>query len=75
MPSAPPWSPTSCGPDSATASCSSNATGVAKGHPGNDLPYSYVLTTFVPLLKAQGLSDEDTRRILVENPRDLLSVR
>ncbi|MGW9136197.1 phosphotriesterase family protein [Streptomyces sp. NPDC055681] len=54
---------------------SSNATGVAKGHPGNDLPYSYVLTTFVPLLKAQGLSDEDTQRILVENPRDLLSVR
>ncbi|MEV0495261.1 phosphotriesterase [Streptomyces atratus] len=54
---------------------SSNATGVAKGHPGNDLPYSYVLTTFVPLLKAQGLSDEDARRILVENPRDLLSVR
>ncbi|MGW3763766.1 phosphotriesterase family protein [Streptomyces sp. NPDC005131] len=54
---------------------SSNATGVAKGHPGNDLPYSYVLTTFVPLLKAQGLSDEDTQRILVDNPRDLLSVR
>ncbi|MFD6280203.1 phosphotriesterase [Streptomyces sp. NPDC060209] len=54
---------------------SSNATGVAKGHTGNDLPYSYVLTTFVPLLKAQGLSEEDTRRILVENPRDLLSVR
>ncbi|MFB6988351.1 phosphotriesterase [Streptomyces sp. NPDC056304] len=54
---------------------SGNATGVAKGHPGNNLPYSYVLTTFVPLLKAQGLSDEDTQRILVENPRDLLSVR
>ncbi|MFB6777775.1 phosphotriesterase [Streptomyces sp. NPDC056352] len=54
---------------------SSNATGVAKGHAGNDLPYSYVLTTFVPLLKAQGLSDEDVQRILVENPRDLLSVR
>ncbi|GAB2817128.1 phosphotriesterase [Streptomyces chlorus] len=54
---------------------SSSATGVAKGHLGNDLPYSYVLTTFVPLLKAQGLSDEDTRRILVENPRDLLSAR
>ncbi|MET9383572.1 phosphotriesterase [Streptomyces sp. NPDC002928] len=54
---------------------SGNATGVAKGHPGNDLPYSYVLTTFVPLLKAQGLSDEDVQRILVENPRDLLSVR
>lgn len=54
---------------------SSNATGVAKGHPGNDLPYSYVLTTFVPLLRTHGLGDEDTRRILVENPRDLLSVR
>ncbi|MEU2677587.1 phosphotriesterase [Streptomyces sp. NPDC007107] len=54
---------------------SGNATGVAKGHAGNDLPYSYVLTSFVPLLKAQGLSDEDTRRILVDNPRDLLSVR
>ncbi|WP_431987125.1 phosphotriesterase [Streptomyces griseoflavus] len=54
---------------------SAGATGVAKGHTGNDLPYSYVLTTFVPLLKTQGLSDEDARRILVENPRDLLSVR
>ncbi|MEU1705343.1 phosphotriesterase [Streptomyces sp. NPDC005706] len=54
---------------------SGSATGVAKGHPGNDLPYSHVLTTFVPLLTAQGLSDEDTRRILVGNPRDLLSAR
>ncbi|MFI8093018.1 phosphotriesterase [Streptomyces sp. NPDC086080] len=54
---------------------SAGATGVAKGHPGNDVPYSYLLTTFVPLLKTRGLSDEDTRRILVENPRDLLSVR
>lgn len=54
---------------------SSNATGVAKGHPANDLPYSHVLTTFVPLLRAQGLKPEDTRRILVENPRDLLSAR
>ncbi|MET8307089.1 hypothetical protein [Micromonospora sp. NPDC005173] len=54
---------------------SSNATGVAKGHPANGLPYSYVLTAFVPLLKAQGISDEDIQRILVDNPRDLLSVR
>ncbi|PWJ02742.1 aryldialkylphosphatase [Streptomyces sp. NWU49] len=54
---------------------SSNATGVAKGHPGNDLPYSHVLTAFVPLLKERGLGDEDVRRILVDNPRDLLSVR
>ncbi|MEU8247875.1 phosphotriesterase [Nonomuraea sp. NPDC048916] len=54
---------------------SSNATGVAKGHPANGVLYSYVLTTFVPLLKAQGLGDEDVQRILVDNPRDLLSVR
>ncbi|GAA2732937.1 phosphotriesterase [Actinocorallia aurantiaca] len=54
---------------------SSGATGVAKGHEGNDVPYSHVLTAFVPLLKARGLSDEDVRRILVDNPRDLLSVR
>ncbi|MEV7789417.1 phosphotriesterase [Streptomyces sp. NPDC088106] len=54
---------------------SAGATGVAKGHTGNDLPYSHLLTAFVPLLRTQGLSDEDARRILVENPRDLLSVR
>lgn len=54
---------------------SSNATGVAKGHPGNDLPYSHVLSAFVPLLTARGLADEDVRRILVGNPRDLLAVR
>ncbi|MET8574089.1 phosphotriesterase [Streptomyces sp. NPDC005012] len=54
-------------------SCS--ATGVAKGHPANDLPYSHVLTDFAPLLRARGLGEEDVRRILVENPRDLLSVR
>jgi phosphotriesterase-related protein len=54
---------------------SSNATGVAKGHTGNDLPFSYILSTFVPALTAQGLSDEDVQRILVDNPRDLLAVR
>lgn len=52
---------------------SCGATGVAKGHAGHDLPYSYVLTTFVPLLKARGVSDADIRRMLVDNPRDLLS--
>ncbi|MFI8490273.1 phosphotriesterase family protein [Streptomyces rubrogriseus] len=54
---------------------SAGATGVAKGHPGNDLPYSHVLTDFVPLLKAKGLGEDDVPRILVDNPRDLLSVR
>ncbi|MED7930731.1 phosphotriesterase [Nonomuraea sp. LP-02] len=54
---------------------SSSAVGVAKGHPGNDLPFSHVLSEFVPLLTARGLGDEDVRRILAGNPRDLLSVR
>lgn len=54
---------------------SSNATGVSKGEPGRDLPFSYVLSTFVPLLTAQGLDDADIARILTDNPRDLLSVR
>ncbi|MGW2823637.1 phosphotriesterase family protein [Streptomyces sp. NPDC001443] len=51
------------------------ATGVAKGHPANDLPYSHVLTAFVPLLEAHGVGDDDVRRILRANPRDLLATR
>lgn len=54
---------------------SGNSIGVAKGLPGYSLPYSHVLTTFVPFLKANGLSEEDARRILVDNPRNLLTVR
>lgn len=54
---------------------SSNAIGVAKGQPGYDLPYSYILSTFVPFLASQGLRDEDVHRILADNPRELLPVR
>ncbi|MCX6498817.1 MAG: phosphotriesterase [Arthrobacter sp.] len=54
---------------------SGNAIGVAKGQPDYDLPFSHVVSTFVPFLKTQGLSDEDAQRILVENPRNLLTVR
>jgi len=54
---------------------SGNSIGVAKGQPDYDLPFSHVLSTFVPFLKAQGLSDEDARRILLDNPRNLLTVR
>ena len=54
---------------------SSNAIGVAKGQPGHDVPYSYILSTFVPFLVSRGLSEEDVQRILVDNPRELLSVR
>ncbi|MQY25887.1 phosphotriesterase family protein [Nocardia aurantia] len=52
---------------------SANAIGVAKGGPGRELPYGHVLTAFVPLLTARGLAEEDLRRILVANPRALLT--
>jgi phosphotriesterase-related protein len=54
---------------------SGNSIGVAKGLPEYNLPYSHVLTTFVPFLQANGLSEENARRILVDNPRNLLAVR
>lgn len=54
---------------------SSNAIGVAKGQPGNDVPYSFVLTDFVPQLTAKEVSEQDVQRILVDNPRNLLTVR
>ena len=54
---------------------SGNAIGVAKGQPGDDVPYSYILSTFVPFLVSRGLSEQDVQRILVDNPRELLSVR
>jgi phosphotriesterase-related protein len=54
---------------------SGNSIGVAKGLPEYNLPYSHVLTTFVPFLKARGLGEDDARRILVDNPRNLLTVR
>lgn len=54
---------------------SSSAIGVAKGQPACDLPFEHVLSVFVPFLKSRGLSDEDARRITVDNPRDLLTVQ
>nr|WP_218883917.1 phosphotriesterase [Allobranchiibius huperziae] len=57
---------------------SSNAVGVAMGHPSHpahDLPYSYLLSTFVPLLRSLGVTDRQVDQLLVDNPRRLLSVR
>lgn len=54
---------------------SGNSIGVAKGVEEYNLPYSHVLATFMPFLKSRGLSDDDARRILVDNPRNLLTVR
>jgi phosphotriesterase-related protein len=59
---------------------SSNAIGVAKGQPDCDLafsalPFNYILSSFVPVLTAQGLDEAATQRILVDNPREFLAVR
>ncbi len=53
-------------------SCS--AVGVAKGCPEHRVPYSHLLSTFVPQLVSAGLSDQDLQHLLVDNPRELLGV-
>lgn len=54
---------------------SSDAIGYAVGQSARELPYDRLLTTFVPLLSERGIGESDIRRILVDNPRDLLTVR
>jgi phosphotriesterase-related protein len=54
---------------------SSDAIGYAVGQERRDLPFDYVLTSFVALLQAQGVSGDDVQHILVDNPRELLRVR
>ena len=54
---------------------SSNAIGVAAGLDPVDLPYEFVLTEFAPALRAAGVSEADLQRILVDNPREILTVR
>lgn len=53
---------------------SSSATGVAFGEPGNDLPYSDVLTKFVPMLRTAGVSQGDIEQMLITNTAQMLSV-
>ena len=43
---------------------STNAVGVAKGHEAKDIRYDYLLTTFVPLLRKAGVTDEQIRTLL-----------
>ena len=54
---------------------SCNAVGVAKGHPASRPAVRARADRFVPLLASHGVADEDIQRILVANPRDLLTVR
>lgn len=52
---------------------STNAVGVAKGHVAKDISYDYLLTTFVPLLRKAGLTDEQVRLLLEVNPQRVLT--
>jgi phosphotriesterase-related protein len=52
---------------------STNAVGVAKGHEAKDISYDYLLTTFVPMLKKAGVTDEQVRILLEENPQRVLT--
>lgn len=54
---------------------SSNAVGVAKGIEPVEVPYGFVLTNFVPMLTSAGVDEAVAMSILVENPRDVLTVR
>lgn len=53
---------------------SSSATGVSFGVPGNDLPFSHVLTDFVPMLQAAGVTQAQIEQMLITNTAQLLSV-
>jgi len=52
-----------------------SATGKSVGERGNHRPFSYLLSAFIPLLAGQGTDGADIRRILVDNPRELLPAR
>ena len=52
----------------------SSATGVAFGVAGNDIPYSHVLTHFLPMLREAGVTQEQIEQILITNTAQLLSV-
>jgi phosphotriesterase-related protein len=52
---------------------STNAVGVAKGHEAKDISYDYLLTTFVPLLRKAGVTDEQVRVLLEVNPQRVLT--
>ncbi|MFJ5716017.1 phosphotriesterase [Neobacillus sp. NPDC093127] len=53
---------------------STNAIGVAKGHETKGLGYDYLLTKFVPMLQDAGVTREQIRLLLEENPARVLTV-
>lgn len=54
---------------------SASASGVSFGVPGNNCPYASVMTRFVPMLRAAGVTAAHVDQMLINNPAELLSVR
>jgi phosphotriesterase-related protein len=54
---------------------SSNSIGFAAGLDPVEVPLEFVATNFASALRQSGVSDDDVTRILVDNPRDVLTVR
>lgn len=54
---------------------SSNAIGVAAGLETAEVPFGFVVGAFASMLRDAGVADADVTQILVNNPRDLLTVR
>jgi len=53
---------------------SSNNVGVAKGHEAKNIGFDYLLTSFVPILRNAGVTAEQIRLLLKENPQRVLTV-
>lgn len=52
---------------------STNAVGVAKGHEAKEIAFDYLLTTFIPLLRQAGVTDDQITLLLEENPQRILA--
>lgn len=53
---------------------SSNTVGVAKGHEAKEIGVDYLLASFVPILRKAGVTEEQIRILLQENPQRVLTV-
>ena len=53
---------------------STNAVGCAKGYRAKELGFNYLLTDFVPVLRKTGLTDQQIRTLVEENPQRALTI-
>lgn len=54
---------------------STNAVGVIKGYERKEIGFDYLLTTFIPLLRQAGVTDEQLYTLLEKNPQRVLTVQ